>query len=270
VPGEQWESLPVRVVDNTLRLLDMLARHQVRATFFVLGWLAERQPDLVRSILGAGHEVACHSHSHALMYNMTVEAFRNDLERAMSALRNAGAAEVVGYRAPSFSLTRPVHNFLEILAVYGFRYDSSLFPIRHPRYGQPDAPRRPFLLKAGAAEMVVVPMTTARLAGMNLPFSGGGYLRLCPGPLWRVLRAMVHRQGLPVMVYLHPWELDPYRPAVRASLLNRWRSLAGQGTVQRKLTAILAEGSFQTLAAYAEQQRTNANLPKSGLPLACI
>jgi polysaccharide deacetylase family protein (PEP-CTERM system associated) len=267
VPPEQWAAQTPRIAANTERCLELLARHRVRATFFVLGWIAERHPDLVAQIAAAGHEIGCHSFAHPILFRLKVAEFEADLQRARDALSAAGVQEVAGYRAPSFTLTRPVHHFLELLRKHGFRYSSSLFAIRHPRYGQPSAPRRPFRLAGEGPPFVEVPMTTARLAGINLPFSGGGYLRLSPLPLFRALRKLAGRQGVPLIVYLHPWELDDFRPDAGQTLLTRLRSQAGQASMPGKLDAILAEGPFITMGEYVASRLARQDLPHRALPL---
>ncbi len=267
VPPERWDELPRRVEVGTERCLELLARHGVRATFFVLGWTAARHPDLVRRLVAAGHEVGCHGHAHPLLFRLDEAGFLADLDAALEALARAGAGRVRGYRAPSFSLTPPVHRYLELLRGRGLDYDCSLFPVRHPRYGQPGSPRRPFRLP-GEPPFAVVPMTTARLLGQNLPFSGGGYLRLLPRPAYRALAALARRQGLPVIHYLHPWELDGYRPPVRLGRLGRLRSLGGQRSVEGKLEAILAGGRFGTLGEYVDARLNAGDLPRLDLAAA--
>jgi polysaccharide deacetylase family protein (PEP-CTERM system associated) len=267
VPPAQWADQTPRVEANTERCLELLARYDVRATFFVLGWTAARHPELVTRIAAAGHEIGCHSFAHPILFRLKDAEFVADLHRARDALAAAGVPDVAGYRAPSFTLTRPVHHFLELLRANGFRYSSSLFAVRHPRYGQPAAPRHPFRLAGEGPPFVEVPMTTARLAGINLPFSGGGYLRLSPLPLFRALRKLAGRQGVPLIVYLHPWELDDFRPDAGQSFLGRLRSQGGQATMPGKLEAILAEGSFVTMGEYVANRLARQDLPSRSLPL---
>ncbi len=268
VPPTTWDEIELRVVANTKRCLELLAQHQVRATFFVLGWTAKRFPALVRDLIDAGHEIGCHSYGHPLVFRLSRQEFLDDLDRALDALYSAGAKRVIGFRAPSFSLTKPVHEFWSLLKERGLRYDCSLFPILHPRYGQPIAPRHPFILEtAGDDPFVVVPMTTVRILGLNIPFSGGGYLRLLPDLMYRWCRRGARRQRVPVIVYAHPWELDDFQPDVGQSALLRWRSQSGQQTMPQKLHKVLARGRFQTLAEYVEQRVTAGDLPIRRLPL---
>ncbi len=261
VPLSMWDSQVLRVEKGTRACLDLLDRHGVKATFFVLGWTAERFPDLVREIARRGHEVGCHSHAHPEVFHLTRDEFRADAERALAALSRAGIERPEGYRAPSFSLTPPVHHYLCELQDLGFRYDCSLFPVRHPRYGQPRSPRTPFRLGPGADGLVVIPMPTWRCAGVNLPFSGGGYLRLLPWPAFVFLREQARRQGVPAIVYLHPWEMDDFRPHAKLSPWQRLRSQGQQDTMPVKLERILAEGGFTTLGEHARRLGAGANLP---------
>ncbi|RKZ09658.1 polysaccharide deacetylase family protein [bacterium] len=257
-PPDTWDDLEQRVEIGTARCLDLLDRHEVRATFFVLGWTAERHPDLVREIARRGHEIGCHSYAHPELFKLTAEEFRADCGRALAALVAAGVDAVAGYRAPSFSLTPPVHSYLRILEELGFRYDSSIFPIRHPRYGQPASPRTPFLLGPDPDGLLEIPMPTWRCCGQNLPFSGGGYMRLLPWPAYSFLRRRARAQGQPCVLYVHPWELDDYRPEVGLSAASSMRSQGGQDTTLPKLERLLAAGDFETMGEYAQRLRAVA------------
>jgi polysaccharide deacetylase family protein (PEP-CTERM system associated) len=261
VPPAQWDAQESRVEKGMARCLDLLDRHAARATFFVLGWTAERHPEVVREIARRGHEVACHSYGHPEVFRLTPDEFRRDCLRAREALAAAGAPEPAGYRAPSFSITPPVHGYLHILQECGFGYDCSLFPVRHPRYGQPGSPRRPFRLGAGADDLVVVPMPTWRALGVNVPYSGGGYLRLLPWPAFRYIRARAAAQGVPCIVYLHPWELDDYRPDAGQPALLRWRSQSGQESMPLKLERVLAGSACEALGAHVQRLRRDGDLP---------
>jgi len=250
VPVDTWDSRESRVRQGTDLCLDLLDRHGITATFFVLGWTAERHPDIVRDIVARGHEVGCHSYAHPVVFEMTESEFRDDTRRALDALSTAGVDRPAGYRSPSFSLTPPVHHYLDILQDLGFTYDSSIFPIRHPRYGQPDSARYPFRWRDRSDGLVELPMPTWRVLGQNIPFSGGGYLRLLPWPAFRILRGLARRQGQPCIVYLHPWELDDFKPEVGLSAGNRVRSQGGQDSMPVKLARLLAEGDFCTMGDY--------------------
>lgn len=261
VPPATWTDQDLRVERGTSRCLDLLDRHGVKATFFVLGWTAERFPDLVREIARRGHEVGCHSYGHPEVFHLSRDEFRADCEQALAALARAGVTRPEGYRAPSFSLTPPVHSYLPVLAELGFRYDCSLFPVRHPRYGQPGSPRTPFRLGPGQDDLVVIPMPTWRCLGQNVPFSGGGYLRLLPWTAYRFLRAGARAQGVPAIVYLHPWEMDDFRPQAQLSPLLRLRSQGQQDSMPVKLERILRDGPFLTLGEHARRLREAGRLP---------
>lgn len=267
VPPVAWEAQPRRVEANTDRLLDLFARHGVRATFFVLGWTAERHPDLVRRIAAAGHEIGCHSHAHPVVFTQSRDQFAADLDRGLAALEHCGV-KASGYRAPSFTITPPVHEYLHVLRERGLRYDCSIYPVRHPRYGQPNSPRTPFVLEPAGAPFVVMPMPTWRCAGVNVPFSGGGYMRLLPGLGFRMLRALAARQGQPCVTYLHPWEIDAFRPATAQSRLMRLRSQAGQQTMLAKLEALLRHGRFTTLGEHVDRLLAAGDLPRRAVPFA--
>jgi polysaccharide deacetylase family protein (PEP-CTERM system associated) len=261
VPVDRWDSMESRVRQGTDICLELLDRHQVRATFFVLGWTADRHPDVVRDIAAAGHEIACHSYAHPVVFEMTPESFREDCLKAKEALERAGAQDVLGYRAPSFSITPPVHHYLEILQECGFQYDCSLFPVRHPRYGQPQSPRQPFRIGPADNSLVEIPMPTWRFLGQNVPFSGGGYLRLLPWFAFQTLRRLAFGQGIPCIVYLHPWEMDSFKPRVGQSTSTSLRSQGGQATMPVKLDRILRQGDFETLGGYVERLRAGEPLP---------
>lgn len=259
VPPGQWDAQESRVEQATGLCLDLLDRHRVKATFFVLGWTAERHPDVVREIRRRGHEVGCHSYGHPVIFRMTREEFRADCQRALEVLAACGVDRVQGYRAPSFSITPPVRHYLEVLQDLGFVYDSSIFPVRHPRYGQPRAPRRPFRLGDERNSLLEIPMPTWRFLGQNVPYSGGGYLRLLPWPAFKALRGLARRQKVPCITYLHPWELDDYKPSVGLDRAMAVRSTGGQGSMPAKLEKILAEGRFLTMAQYAEKLQARAD-----------
>ncbi len=260
-----WDAQPRRVEANTDRLLDLFARHGVRGTFFVLGWTAERHPDLVRRIAAAGHEIGCHSHAHPVVHTQSRDAFAADLDRALAVLDRCGVP-VAGYRAPSFTITPPVHHYLHVLRERGLRYDCSIYPVHHPRYGQPQSPRTPFVLEPSDPPFVVVPMPTWRFAGVNVPFSGGGYMRVLPRPAFRMLRALAARQGQPCVTYLHPWEIDDFRPKTDQSPLLRLRSQGGRHTMLAKLDNLMQHGHFTTLGEYVGRLLAEGNLPRRTVP----
>jgi polysaccharide deacetylase family protein (PEP-CTERM system associated) len=241
-----WPTYAPRVQINTRRILDLLDGVTVKATFFVLGWVAEREPDLVREIRDRGHELACHSFAHRLVYAMTRQEFREDVRRAKAAIEDAAGVAVVGYRAPTFSIVRRSIWALDVLAEEGFEYDSSIFPIHHDRYGMPRAPRFPHLVRvAGDRMLAEFPMTTLTVGGTRLPFSGGGYFRLLPyGVIHSAIRWINAREHQPALVYLHPWELDPGQPRLDIRGLSRFRQYVNLSTTESKLRRLLANFTF--------------------------
>lgn len=242
----EWATLPSRVEANTHRLLALLDEHGVRATFFVLGWVAARYPRLVREIHDRGHEVGCHSYAHRIIYSMGRHEFREDVRRSKSTIEDALGAPIGGYRAPTFSVVRSSMWALGVLAEEGFLYDSSIFPIHHDRYGIPDAPRFPHRIRlANGADIAEFPLTTLPIAGQRLPFSGGGYFRLLPYRVIRsALRSINDREQQPGIVYLHPWELDPEQPEIPMRRLNRFRQHVNLARTGRKLRRLLQDFTF--------------------------
>ncbi len=212
VRPEDWERWPQRVVGNTARLLDLLAEAGVQGTFFVLGWVAERYPDLVRRIVDAGHEVASHGYGHRRVSTMDRQAFREDVRRAKAVLEDAAGMAVWGYRAPSYSIGPDSLWAFEVLQEVGHRYSSSIYPIRHDLYGWPDGPRFPWR-PLGEGGLLEIPITTLEWRGLRLPCGGGGWFRLFPYVLYRgVLRRVNRHDRRPAVFYCHPWELDPDQP----------------------------------------------------------
>ena len=249
VPRDAWDRQPSRVEASMGRLLDLLAAHHVKATCFVLGWVAERCPRLVARIAAEGHEIASHGYWHRLVYDQTPDAFRADLRQARDVIEQAAGVAVRGYRAPSFSITRQSLWALDILAQEGYAYDASIFPIRHDRYGIPDGPRGVCRLPAGSTSIVEAPGSTVRLAGANVPIAGGGYFRLLPYAWTRRGIARRNRvEGQPAIFYLHPWEIDPGQPRLAASALGRFRHYRNLDQTERRLRRLLADFTFAPLA----------------------
>ena len=252
VSREDWDRHPSRVSDNTLRLLDVFGRHDARATFFVLGWVAERHPALVRRIADAGHEIACHGYSHRLIYTQRPDDFRDEMVRARRILQDASSQAVIGHRAASFSITRRNLWALDVLAEAGFTYDSSIFPVVHDRYGVPGAPRGFYRVRTPDGSLLdEAPPSTVAIAGLVLPVAGGGYLRLYPLSVTRwAIRRLNARDGLPAVVYLHPWEVDPEQPRIDGvPLLRRFRHYVNLSKTLGRLEALLAGHPFDRLDA---------------------
>jgi polysaccharide deacetylase family protein (PEP-CTERM system associated) len=249
VPRTDWEGLESRVVTNTERLLDLFDEYAVRSTFFVLGWVAERHPALVRSIAGRGHELASHGYAHRLVYEQTPDAFRDDVRRSKSLIEDVSGRPVNGYRAPSFSVTEQSLWALDVLLEEGYRYDASIFPIRHDRYGIPDAPRWPHAMARAGGSLFEVPGSTVRLGGTNLPVAGGGYFRILPYAWTRWGIRRVNREGQPAVFYLHPWEIDPRQPRLPAGLLGRFRHYRNLHLTEARLRSLMRDFSFGPLEA---------------------
>jgi polysaccharide deacetylase family protein (PEP-CTERM system associated) len=242
-----WSGLESRVEESTDRILAILDRHDVRATFFVLGWVAERNPGLIRRIADRGHELASHGYAHRLVYEQSPAEFREDLERSLAVLQDATGVRCVGYRAPSFSLRRDLAWAWETLADNGILYDSSVFPVRHDRYGEPDAPRTPYRIRVGDREIVEFPPSTVRLFGKNLPVAGGGYFRLYPAAITRWAVSALENEGATAVVYLHPWEFDPGHPKPEVSRSRLIRHRIGLTSVTRKLEDLFGRFRFGTM-----------------------
>jgi polysaccharide deacetylase family protein (PEP-CTERM system associated) len=249
VSREAWPAQPLRSDAQTRRLLDLFEAHGVRATFFVLGWVGERLPSLVREIHARGHEVAAHSYWHRLVFEQTPAEFREDLRRVRDLLQDLTGARVRGYRAPTYSVTRASLWAHEILAEEGFDYSSSIFPVVHDRYGIPGWPRFPRVVRAAGRDLLEFPLTTFPLGRRNLPVAGGGYLRLAPARGVALALAHVNEQeGQPAIVYLHPWEIDPGIPRFRQGLLRDARGYVGLDGMLGKLELLLRAFRFGTVA----------------------
>jgi len=237
------------VVGNTHKLLSIFEKFGVHGTFFVLGWVAERHPQLVRDIAASGHEIACHGFSHRLVYEQSESEFREETLRAKRLLEDIAGTEVLGYRAASYSIVRESLWALDVLVELGFTYDSSIFPVHHDRYGIPDAAPAPHRLSTPRGACIVEwPLATANILGYRLPVSGGGYFRLLPYWLSRWGLASINRgKGGPFIFYLHPWEIDPAQPRVVANLLSRFRHYTNLDKCEERLLRLLADFKFGTV-----------------------
>jgi polysaccharide deacetylase family protein (PEP-CTERM system associated) len=248
VDRSEWPTRESRVCRNTERLLDIFDEYQVTGTFFVLGWVAEHFPSLVRSIAGRGHEIASHGYAHRLVYSQTPAAFRQDVGRAKKLLEDASGQAVAGYRAPSFSITKQSLWALDVLIEEGYRYDASIFPIRHDRYGIPDSPRTPYQVTRASGALTEVPGSTVRLGSTNLPVAGGGYFRLLPywWTRWGIAR-LNGVEGQPAVFYLHPWEIDPDQPRIPAGVVSRFRHYRNLDKTEARLRRLLGDFRFSSL-----------------------
>lgn len=240
----RWHSYTSRVEANTRRLLELMAGLNVHGTFFVLGWVANRFPGLVREIAAGGHELGCHSYWHRLIYKLDPAEFREDTRRAKDLIEQISGQAVDVYRAPTYSVIDRSTWALEILAELGFSCDSSIYPIHHDRYGMPDAPRAPFRFQTPSGPLTEFPLTTFRLAGHNLPVGGGGYLRLLPRMYTRMGLKQVQKEGLPIVIYIHPWEVDPEQPRLPGSISTRLRHYTNLSRTFDRLRSLLQAGTY--------------------------
>jgi polysaccharide deacetylase family protein (PEP-CTERM system associated) len=253
-----------RMQDTTHWLLDVLGERSIRATFFVVGQIARSHPGLIRRMVEGGHEVASHSWMHRRVSHFTPRSFRDDVRLSKDALEQAGGAGVAGFRAPTFSITRDTLWAVDVLAELGLRYDSSVFPVHHDRYGIPDAPRTPFRIRGQQLELLELPLLTWRLARQNLPVAGGGYFRLFP--LAFMERGIKQITSLPqsaAVLYFHPWEFDAGQPRLPLSRLSRFRTYVGIRRSRARLERLLSRHTFVRMIDLA------AALERPRIPLPC-
>lgn len=247
-PRDSWDDVPSRLDLGMSRILQSLERHQTHATFFFLGWIAERHPEWVTRCLEAGHEIASHGYDHQFLWDLGQEGFDADLARTEELLSAAGAPRPTGFRACTFTLTKRSWWAFDVLTARGYEYDSSVHPVRHPVYGVPgfEPGLSTVFDSSGDRSILELPVTTVPFLGRNLPAGGGGYFRLYPLAVTRAVIRKMERLGRPAALYLHPWELDPEQPRVAASWSKRFRHYVGLDSTQRRLEALLAEFRFGT------------------------
>jgi polysaccharide deacetylase family protein (PEP-CTERM system associated) len=261
----RWAALPSRIEDQLDKILELLAARGTKATFFVLGWVAERNPNAIRKLVSAGHEIGCHSHFHQLVYSLTPREFRQDTRRAIAAIEDACGVTPRIYRAPSYSVTQKSMWALEILVEEGFLSDSSIYPISHDRYGIPGSPRYPHVIETPAGPIREFPIATVELSKARVvPIGGGGYLRLLP---YRYTSAGIRRlnrdEHQPACIYFHPWEIDPDQPRLASGLIANLRTYTGVKGMIRKLDRLLSEFQFSTLSnVYGEVGRSAATIAR--------
>ena len=264
VSKESWDSYPSRVTQNTQKILSILEEHNIKATFFILGWTANKHPEIVKEIARQGHEIGCHSFYHRLVYNLTPEEFREDTKKAKDTLEQISGEEVKGYRAPSYSITNKSLWAIQILHELGFTYDSSVFPIHHDRYGIPGAPRYPFIWKTSGNQpeistpfngeeqsdtdnsLIEYPISTTLFFGKNLPVSGGGYFRLFPYWFTRMaLKKINEQEKRSFIFYLHPWEFDPEQPRFyKATRFSKFRHYNNLDKTEIRFEKLIKDFSF--------------------------
>jgi len=244
-PRQDWPRLEGRVEANTCRLLALLQKRGALATFFVLGWVAERYPSLIREILASGHEIASHGYSHRKADVLTREAFESDIRRSLDILESIASAKVIGYRAPSFCLTPAHEEIFDALLKNGIKYDSSLYPQSlNPSYGRFNGPDGVFTMKNGLIE---VGLNSFKVARFRIPFSGGAYFRIYPYALTKACIAAIHKKGIPYVFYVHPWEIDPGQPAVRLPRLKRFRHYHHLAGNEAKVERLLSDFEFTSV-----------------------
>lgn len=252
VSRASWDSYPLRVGENTRRILALLDEFDFRGTFFVLGWVAEKMPDLVRAIHRSGHEIGCHGYGHELIYEIGPQRFKEDIVKAKTILEDLTGEPVRGYRAPSYSITDKSFWALDILVEAGFIYDSSIFPVYHDTYGLPNTPRFPYLLACDSGTILEFPLTTypVRFGRLEyrLPIAGGGYLRLMPASLLHKCIVSINTTDQqPVVLYFHPWEIDPEQPRIKAGIKSTFRHYLNLETTEVKLRNLLGSIKFTTM-----------------------
>ena len=245
ISRSDWDSHPLRVEQNTQRLLDLFDQNRVKATFFVLGWVAERAAGLVSEISRRGHEVACHGFSHELVYNQSPEVFREETLRSKALLEDIIQQPVRGYRAASYSIVERSRWALDILAEAGFIYDSSIFPVHHDRYGMPGTPEHPYSLRTPSGHSLIeFPLSTAKLLGYSVPIAGGGYFRLYPYPITKAGLEQINRNSKPFIFYLHPWEIDSAQPRIPAGWVSRFRHYHNLEKCESRLQRLMEDFRF--------------------------
>lgn len=244
VVRSEWGRYESRVAKSVALLLELLGRHEARATFFVLGWVAQRQPELIRTIARAGHEIASHGWDHVRVTRQTPRQFRQSIRRTKDVLEEISGAPVLGFRAPNFSIVPGREWALDVLIEEGYRYDSSMFPIRRPGAGYPSASPDPHWLERPAGRLAEIPPTTLHWCGMRLPAAGGAYFRLLPYSVVQAAFRQCERRSMPGTFYIHPWELDPGQPRLDVSWLTRLRHYGGLERTAPRLERLLTEFRF--------------------------
>jgi polysaccharide deacetylase family protein (PEP-CTERM system associated) len=265
IPRSSWDQRQSRLTMNMMRLLDIFDEYGARATFFVLGWIADKYPNLVGMIKARGHELATHGYLHESLKRMTESEFRSDLLRSVDAIGKAAGVKVRGFRAPTFSADRKVEWIWETLLACGIEYDSSIFPIYHDLYGDPHAPRFPYFVNSGSGSILEIPPTTYSVLGRLLPACGGGSFRLFPYWYTKLAIQAYNQCGYSAMIYLHPWEIDPNQPREAAGMKSRFRHYTNLHAVERKLRRLLASYEFGPVCdIYPHAARNSASSESRG------
>jgi polysaccharide deacetylase family protein (PEP-CTERM system associated) len=243
-----WERSENRISFSLNKVLDILDYYDVRATFFVLGWVAERHPEMIKGIIDRGHEVASHGYEHGLLYNLEPGGFREDLSRGLEIVSSITGSEILGYRAPSFTVTRDTEWAYSILSKAGIRYDSSVYPLKRKRCGIPDAPLIPYDIDTPSGVIREFPIATLEVGGLRFPMGGGGYFRLFPYSVTSMAIKRLNRKGIPAVFYLHPWELDPDQPVpAGVPWRQQWKHRVNLKQTEHKFRRLCEEFAFQPL-----------------------
>jgi len=254
IARQSWPVIESRLENSLHKILDLFDRYETHATFFVLGWIAKRHPKLIREIHARGHEIASHGYSHQLIYQNSRSHFENDLETSKKILEDLTGERILGYRAPSYSIVRKSTWAFDVLIEQGFLYDSSIFPIRHDRYGIPESPRFPYAITRKNGRIMEFPLSTTRFLGSNIPVAGGGYLRLFPLSFIRWgFRRINRKEGKPVLLYFHPWEIDPDQPRQAVNTLTCFRHYYNLDRMKCKIEQLLQEFAFTSIFDLLEQ-----------------
>lgn len=262
VDRNDWSSMEYRVEANTDRLLELFESHGIQATFFTLGWVAEKSPELVRRIRNAGHEIASHGYSHQLVYTQTPAIFKEETRRSKRILEDIIGEPIFGYRAASYSITASSRWALDILFDEGFTWDSSIFPVHHDRYGMPGTPFEPYQLQTpSGGTLTEFPLSTCPLGNYRLPIAGGGYFRLFPYWFSRWGLGRINRSGKPFIFYLHPWEIDTDQPRLKVKALSRFRHYNNLDKCMGRLENLLDDFSF----APVSKVLSSANIPSTAV-----
>ncbi|MCA9734221.1 MAG: DUF3473 domain-containing protein [Deferribacteres bacterium] len=248
INNSDWDKMESTVTDNTVRILNLFSRYNVKATFFVLGWVAERYPELVVAMQENGHEVASHGYGHQMVFDQSPDQFQEDVGRSIEILEAITGEKVRGYRAPSYSITRDTLWALEKLVDLGIEYDSSIFPIRHDVYGVEDAPRFPFKISIENKNNIIeFPISTTKIIGKNIPIAGGGYLRLWPYWFFKQGIKRVNKGGEPTIIYFHPWEIDPHLPRINVGNMKHLRHYGNLSLMEDRIQSLLQHFKFTTV-----------------------
>ncbi len=248
IATSDWDNMESRVVRNTERILQIFDDYTIKGTFFVLGWVARREPELVRSIVKQGHEIASHGYSHQLIYTQTPKLFKEETIRSKQLLEDISGKAVNGYRAASYSITKKSLWAMDILVEAGFKYDSSVFPVHHDNYGIPGSPTEPYVIDTPNGQQIVeYPLSTYKLLGQTLPVAGGGYFRLYPYWLSRYFYKNINKTSKPFIFYIHPWEIDPAQPRIKASWFSEFRHYNNLMKCESRFNKLVSEFSFSTM-----------------------